>query len=361
MPRRALRAIPGIFAAVLLFAVPPCADAATRYVADTGTDGASCGISLATACRSISQAVELANPGDTILVGPGRYGDLNRNGVLGEPGEELGYLTPPASCGCVLRIEKRVIIISSGGAAVTMVDGRSVDVIQNVFLTSPTGGEFGRPGKGFTVTETAQRDGSGNFLGDGIVIDSANVKIRGNQVVYTSEISGNSLGFGIITVNDAPIRIEGNQVTGWLSGISARGAATVSKNQVVRNGLGIEATGGSVVGNVAINNTYGIAVSGSTRVTGNAGNANVLAGIYVKTTSAFIGDVTKNNFFANDDSRNCGLINGGIVGLRASNNYWGAASGPGAPPANSVCHPFGGTTTTSPFATTPFAVKPLKP
>ena len=360
MPRRALRAIPGIFVAVLLFAVAPRADAATRYVADTGDDWPGCGLAPTSACRSITWAVELANPGDTILVGPGRYGDLNRNGILGEPGEEVGYLTPPASCSCVLRIEKRVIIISSGGAAVTMIDGRSVDVIQNVFLTT-SGGEFGRPGKGFTVTETAQRDGSGNFLGDGIVIDSANVKVRGNQVVYTSEIFGNSLGFGIITVNDAPIRIEGNEVTGWVSGISARGAATVSKNQVVRNGLGIEATGGSVVGNVAINNTYGIAVSGSTQVTGNAGNANVLAGIYVRATSAFTGNVTKNNFFANDDSRNCGLINGGVVGLRASNNYWGAASGPGAPPANSVCHPFGGTTTTSPFATTPFAVKPLKP
>ena len=124
-----------VLVVMLLLAFAPQAHAATRYVADTGTDGASCGINLATACRSISQAVELANPGDTILVGPGRYGDLNRNGVLGEPGEELGYLTPPASCSCVLPIEKQVIILSSGGAAVTIIDGRSVDVVQNVFLT----------------------------------------------------------------------------------------------------------------------------------------------------------------------------------------------------------------------------------
>ena len=70
MTHRALRAIASVVAAVSLFAVAPRADAATRYVADNGTDGPSCGISLATACRSISQAVELANPGDTILVGP---------------------------------------------------------------------------------------------------------------------------------------------------------------------------------------------------------------------------------------------------------------------------------------------------
>ena len=120
--RRAL--IPALFVA-LLFAVAPRAGAATRYVSDIGSDGPGCGLALTSACRSITQAIDLANPGDTILVGPGRYGDLNRNGILGEAGEELGYLTPPASCSCVLRIEKQVIVISSGGAAVTMIDGRS--------------------------------------------------------------------------------------------------------------------------------------------------------------------------------------------------------------------------------------------
>jgi hypothetical protein len=164
---------------------------------------------LASACRSITQAVELANPGDTILVGPGRYGDLNRNGTLGEPGEELGYLTPPASCSCVLQIEKRVIIISSGGAAATMIDGRSVDVIQNVFLTT-VGGEFGRPGKGFTVTGTKSTNGHG------IVLDAGDVwLVRGNQVIYKHISSGESTGTGILTVNTAAVRIEGNQVTGW--------------------------------------------------------------------------------------------------------------------------------------------------
>jgi parallel beta-helix repeat protein len=347
-----------VVAALLALVVPSLAHGATRYVADTGSDGPDCGLALTTACRSITKAIALANPGDTILVGPGRYGDLNRNGVLGEPGEEHGYLTPPASCSCVLRIEKPVIVISSAGAAVTLIDGRSVDVIQNVLILAD-GGEFGRPGKGFTVTQTAQRDGAGQLPGDGIVLDSADVMVRGNQVIFTG--FGNSLGYGILTVNDAPIRIEGNQVTGWLTGILGRGAATVSKNQVVRNGYGIDATGGSVVGNVATDNSYGIRIEGSPRVTSNALYANVLAGIAVRPTLPFSGVVSKNNFFGSDDDSNCGLINLGVVGLQATNNYWGAATGPGALPADNVCHPFGGTTTTSPFATKPFAVKVLKP
>jgi len=363
MTRRVLRAITGVVAAVLLFTVAPYADAATRYVADTGDDWPGCGLALTSACRSITWAVDLANPGDTILVGPGRYGDLNRNGILGEPGEELGYLTPPASCGCVLRIEKRVIIISSAGAASTMIDGRSVDVIQNVFLTSPDGGEFGRLGKGFTVTETKARDGL-RYIGHGIVLDSVNEMVRGNQVVFARR-DRFSEGVGIRTVNNAPIRIEGNQVIGWETGISGRGAATVSKNQVWHNENGIVATGGKVAGNVATANLLGIMATGSAQVTGNAVYSNGIddvdgAGIIVN--APFSGVITKNNLIGNAfGSFNCGLENNGVIGLTATNNYWGVAAGPGAPPADNVCNFSGGTTTTSPSATKPFLVKPLKP
>lgn len=335
-------------------ALPALAQGATRHVADTGDDGPDCGLTLTTACRSISQAIALAAPGDTILVGPGRYGDLNENGVLGEPGEELGYLTPPASCSCVLRIEKPVIVISSAGAAVTMIDGRSVDVIQNVLIFA-NGGEFGRPGKGFTVTETYHRDGAGHGLGEGIVlaVESGDAMVRGNQVLYTSPFFA-SLGTGILTVTNAAIRIEGNLVTRWRLGISGRGAATVSKNQVMRNSYGISATGGTVVGNVATANiASGILAEGTTNVVSNAAHMNG-GGIFVD--SGFSGVVTKNNVFAN---RGCGLFNEGVVGLKATNNYWGAATGPGAAPADDACGPV--PTTTSPFATKPFTVKVLKP
>jgi len=278
--RRAVRKVCArIFTAaltvVLVCANPFAADAATRYVADSGFDAANCGIDLATACRSITKAIALAAPLDIVLVGPGRYGDLNRNGALGDiAGEETGS----PGCSCVLSINKNVIVISSAGAAVTVIDARSVDVIQNVLLIT-NGGEFGRPGKGFTVTETAQRS-DGQLVGDGIVIDSNAVSVRGNQVTFTRLIDsfGGSLalsgGIGILTVNSAPIRIEGNQVTNWSIGIYGWGAATLSKNQLIRNQIGIWSAGGTVVGNVATSNRVGIFATGATNVRGNAAYIN---------------------------------------------------------------------------------------
>ena len=59
-------------------------------VADHGVDVPGCGQDVTSPCRSISQAIALADAGDTILVGPGRYGDLNDNGRLDEAGEEHG-------------------------------------------------------------------------------------------------------------------------------------------------------------------------------------------------------------------------------------------------------------------------------
>ena len=52
-------------------------------------------------CRSINRALSIAAAGDTVLVGPGRYGDLNENGIFGETGEET--LQPVATAVPVLQ------------------------------------------------------------------------------------------------------------------------------------------------------------------------------------------------------------------------------------------------------------------
>jgi hypothetical protein len=347
-----------VVAAVFVCALPLAAHAGTRFVAHTGTDGPNCGLDAATACRSISQAIALAAAGDTIVVGPGRYGDLNRNGTLGDlPGEEIGS----PGCSCVLSMNKNVIIISSAGAAVTVIDGRSMKVVQTVVVLS-IGGEFGRPGKGFTVTETGRKDNTSppTFSGHGIGIAAAGVKVRGNHVIFTGGDVNYSTGIGIFTVNHEAIRIEGNHVVDWRVGIEIRvaGAATVSKNLVNSNGIGIAARGGNVVGNVASGNLgVGISMSGKATVSGNAAYSN---GIGFNVIPPFSGVFTRNNMFGNHNG-NCGLGNEGVVGLTATNNYWGVATGPGIPPANFVCNEDGGTTTTSPFATRPFKVEILKP
>lgn len=254
-------------------------------------------------------------------------------------------ISMPTSCN--LRAPKNVIVISSAGATVTTIDGRRVAVIQNVLLIT-VGGEFGRPGKGFTVTETAPD------AGNGVVLDAVNVRVRGNQIIHT-RIGINS-GHGVITVNDAAVRIEGNQVMNWSVGIHGRGAATVSKNQVMNNNRGIEATGGDIVGNVATSNCVGISLYGTATALGNAASMNRCSGFSFGPT--FSGVFTKNNVFANAP---CGLENSQVPGLTATNNYWGTDTGPGAPPADNVCNNHGGTTITSPFAGKPFTVKVLKP
>ena len=363
----ARRTIAYVCVVVLFFTVATRADAATRYVADTGADGPSCGLALTSACRSITQAIALAAAGDTIIVGPGRYGDRNRNGVLGDiPGEETGA----PGCDCVLLINKNVIVVSSAGAAVTTIDGTFVDANETVLLMTD-GGEFGRPGKGFTVTETGRYNSSGSsrlFRGSAVLLDAANVMVRGNQFVFTraadsvnEAMHDFSAAAAIGSVNDAPIRIEGNLVMSWEIGIVGSGAAVISKNQVVGNLKGIQASGGDVVGNVVTGNHFGIMVLGNPTVVGNGVYKNRVTGISGGGGSSPV--LSKNNLFGNaDDMPQCGLWNGGVVGLKATNNYWGSPAGPGTlSGGDSVCHSFGGTTTTAPFATKPFAVKIMKP
>jgi hypothetical protein len=337
-----------VTASLLFLVVGPRAHAATWFVADTGTDGSGCGVLATTPCRSMTQAIANAVDGDTISVAPGRYGDLDRNGILGEAGEE----NPSPGCSCVLLVDKAVIVISRNGAAVTLIDGRPVDVIRNV-LIADDGAQFGQPGKGFTVTETAHYPVAAN-ASDGIVIAANSVLVRGNQVFFNA--SNMSIGRGIHTgMQLHSVRIEGNLVTDWNIGIDGRQGITVSKNQVVDNNYGIVADGGSVVGNVATGNGRGIEVTGTANVTGNATYANFLNGIFVH--NPFVGAITKNNMFGNG----CGLFNQGVIGLAATNNYWGARTRPGGGAADTTCNSVGGTTDVTPFATKPFAVKVLKP
>jgi hypothetical protein len=105
-------------AAALFFALAASAHAATLYVANDGIDPPGCVPPVcivgkpcrcgakASPCRSITCGIMSAAAGDTIVVGPGAYGDLNHDGTLGDlPGEENPDAFSPG-CGCVLALNK---------------------------------------------------------------------------------------------------------------------------------------------------------------------------------------------------------------------------------------------------------------
>lgn len=364
-PRR-IRSIVMTLLAAALFVGTPLAHGATIYAANNGVDATLCGFSViggvscgaeTSPCRSIQCAIAYADPGDVVIVGPGRYGDHNRDGDFTDHGDESGS----SGCGCMLSVNKAVTLVSSHGAAATVIDATNFTGFQNVHIAG--GAEFGRPGKGFTVTTTGTTTG-----GNGIVVVSSDVKVRGNQVVarFPNTVSAVTLG---IDIRDGAgnVRVEGNQVLGaWGAGIEIDegSSGTVRKNHISGSlFIGVRMLGEQaiIVGNSVTNAGDGILLGdGAATVTGNAAHGNN-NGIVVGHGSGFDVDRLKihgNNLFGND----CGIHVSYVSGLDATKNYWGASTGPGAEPADGLCGFGGSSTTTAPFATKPFGVDPpLRP
>jgi hypothetical protein len=316
----------------------PTARAATVYVASNGVNSATCGAKT-TPCATITQAIHNAGSGDQIVVGPGRY--------TGESGA--------GGCSCFVAVDKPLTILSSNGAASTVIDARGFLVLRDVLITAD-GSEFGRPGKGFTVLNP------GGGSGIGIEIDADDVKVQGNQLIADRTVGPPGDGILADQSNPGPILIQGNQVVLWAKGIVAVGPGrTVRKNQVSLNvfdGMVIEGTS-FASGNVVSGNQLGIFTLNAPTIVDNAMYGNVTAGIEVG--MPFTGTIAGNDFVGNSPTDNCALQNDGVIGLAASDNYWGASTGPGPNPADDVCNT-GGSTTTSPFASSPFLVKaPIKP
>src|SRR2546425_2496422 len=143
-------------------------EAETRFVANNGLD--SNNTCVAHPCRSIGHAIQNANSGDTIVVGPGRYSWES------EPG--------PGFCSCVIKVDKPLTIESRDGAGVTVLDatGHTVNVVQ----IEASDVIFGELQKGFTLT--------------GAVF--ASVVVRGSGLVILAGTSGVQVGGNLATRND---------------------------------------------------------------------------------------------------------------------------------------------------------------
>jgi hypothetical protein len=100
--------------------------AATLYVANNGVDSATCGAQT-DPCRSINRAIDHASAGDTILVGPGNYGDLTQAEDFSAPGEEVSLL-----CGAgYICVDTALTIESTHGAQVTALAVVDVGSVRN--------------------------------------------------------------------------------------------------------------------------------------------------------------------------------------------------------------------------------------
>jgi hypothetical protein len=384
------------------------------YVANNGVDSSSCG-DRDRPCRSITQALANAPVGTTILVGPGRYGDVDGDGRFESPGDEraqrgqysLGSFFAPQDISCVVCITKPIRVLSMDGAAATIIDagGSSYHVVQitanNVL--------FGDVNRGFTLTGAVRPD---NFQpgGNGLLLHGNSVRIIGNtargnagegfnllpggeppvrtkppqftsagRILVAHNIATDNLGIGFIVGGVNPITLDNNTSTGNGKGVVVFGGApdVITHNMVSGNGAGIDVEGGpfQFTHNVVTsNNLFGFSffdhseiLTGSNVLQLNDIIGNGGAGVTIEETTVGV-TLSQNNICGNGflDHSNCGIA---VFhnSADAVNNYWGSKQGPGADPADTVgVEPFcdgtippngeAGLPGTKPFATQPFGV-----
>lgn len=366
------RGLVGAVAMALALALAAPTQARTWYAANNGLDDNQC--TKTAPCRSVTKTMAVASEGDTITVGPGLYGDLNRDGVLGNSaGEE-----PSGATGAMIDVTKRLTIISSDGAWSTVLDANGGATIAVVIDASGT--VFGKPNKGFSIRN--QR--APGFTGFLVSFDVSGVTVQGN----VAEL--NQTGFHIVggTV------VKGNIAVANDSGFHILGTASVTGNLARGNvfGFSVDATDGHPASGVLVgkniasgNDSAGFRISCGPAATGplasfasNTAVGNGFCGVLVEMDGAFsgpvsIGGITANNVFGNDASTNCGLFisngdtNHNSLTVTATGNFWGAASGPGPDPADtagtSACISSAGgavTVVTAPVATKQFKLSPPK-
>jgi hypothetical protein len=389
------------------------ASAGTLFVANNGVDSANCGAQTKP-CRSITQALTNAVSGSTILVAPGRYGDIDGDGRFESPGDERPQrrdYSPtggrPIPLACVVCILKPVHLLSMDGAAATVIDAGATTyhvveiVAQNVL--------FGDVNRGFTLTG-AVVPGDGSDGGDGLYLAAGPAKIIGNiarangatgfdlvpggepvaptslfsnglngSVLATDNYSVDNAGAGFRVLGGAStnyVLMNNNDSTGNAMGIRVHGSAPhiITHTMVSGNGAGISADGGSFqfTHNVVVSNaSFGFSffdkleiLTGQNSVILNDIIGNGSAGVTIGRTTVPV-FINRNNIYGNGvaDGSNCGVAVS-ENSANAINNYWGSARGPGSDPADNVgelplCNGTfvnSGEPTTKPVATQPFGV-----
>jgi hypothetical protein len=317
------------------------ADASILRVETNGIDSATCG-SNQSPCRSISQAIENAVAGDTIVVGPGRYGDANNDGDFNDPGDE--HAEVGVGCYCVLKVAKAVRIESSRGSEMTVIDSPSSLSIEQIVQITASDAFFGRLNHGFLIAPSPP---GGPGISTGIaIVAGEHVTVGGNQIVGANGRA--------IRVEGSTHVVVGNVVTHSAIGLYVIGSRSVIEGNVFEaNNVGgdLDGTGHQVSGNVFVGNrAFGLQLAGDGHlIRRNAFLANLDDGVRVLATNTTI---TENNIYGNA----CGLRNGSGSVTEAPKNFWGDALGPGPDPADEICDVLGSVTNWQPPATTLFQI-----
>jgi len=321
------------------------------FVSGNGVDSATCG-TKADPCRSISQAIANAESGSKVIVGPGRYGDINADGDFDDPGEETP--TDPF-CGCMIQVDKELQILSRDGAHATVLDaaGANVSVVEiRGYQYVVQDFVFGKPGRGFTLMR-------GRI---GLEVPQGHGRVGGNLAV------GNRNGFWL---DSGPLVIEGNlAIANEVSGFENQNAAnSLVDNVAIANGLGFrdgsQVPGGEYFHNVSAGNTvhgFQTLSNSSIRIAENVIAGNVQVGVDLGFTpdtkitgSAIVGNGSCGIRFANADEeqpfmfqvKNSDLYGNGErcgiwhtwdnpVAIDARKVFWGSPEGPGVEPADGL-------------------------
>ncbi len=330
------------FALAVLLAVSGAggpAVAATLHVAAGGIDADGCGTKTAP-CRSLSRAIAAAGAGDKILVGPGRYGDLDADGALGEPGEESGG-------DALVTIDKPLVVESVEGAATTLIDAGNAAL--HAVEIDAAGARFGKAKKGFTVARAGL---SGVLIAPGATdVTVSGVRAVRNQSGFGSkaarlvfrgdvaEANGDD-GFSL-TGNGSTIagcRSTGNGGSGFAIG----GSDNVLKANVASanaaDGFVFSGDTHTLTGSVATGNATGLRVTSNNALTatGNSFLGNTNAGVAVTAPGITL---TKSNVFGNGSigGGNCGVATFGAGSVTLDQICFGAPGGPGDDPADAIC------------------------
>jgi hypothetical protein len=249
---------------------------------------------------TIQAGIQAAANGDTVLVAPGTYQ------------ENIDFLG------------KSITVTSSGGPSVTTIDGGRAGSV----VTFKTGESTSAALKGFTI-----QNGSAQFDGGGILINSASPTISGNTIQNNFACSG---GGGISSSFGSPViqgnTIQNNTQSGCSGGggggieIGGAGSAKVTGNTIINNewpsgnggGIFLNAAGSPTISNNVISGNIATGVSPASQGGGiamsNDSDALIVENLFSNNSAGEGGGIF---FLVPSGSRGPILINNTMVGDRA--------------------------------------------